>query len=258
MKDKNNGYVFLGKVQSASKKVTKAVADTASNIAESTCDAVTFASEKVNSAIEEKKAAGEKARREQFKTAILPIKDTKAESYPSLKINSIDGGLAALKDMLTKSPLGGDNAVTYIDYKGKNVNAITRKAKDVDSLTILYSLYLIAEMTGRSGFSIREMLEADVNSSYVSPLVAFGIPIETFKRQCNGLYTKYPDYISTTFAHGNDGFSVFPDKHNTDDVISLALEGYHSTPAPTTIALKYPIWASRMLIQLSKTMSGIE
>ncbi|MPM50000.1 hypothetical protein SDC9_96734 [bioreactor metagenome] len=147
-----------------------------------------------------------------------------AETYPNLG-KSIDGGLAALKDMLTKSPLGGDNAVTYIDYKGKNVNAITRKSKNVDSLTILYSLYLIAEMTGRSGFSIREMFDADVNSSYVSPLVAFGIPIETFKRQCNGLYTKYPDYISTTFAHGNDGFSVFPDKHSADDIISLALEG---------------------------------
>lgn len=144
-------------------------------------------------------------------------------NYPNLG-NAVEGGLLALKDMLTKSPLGGDNAVTYIDYKGKNVNAITRKSKNVDSLSILYSLYLIAEMTGRSGFSIREMLEADINSSYISPLVAFGIPIETFKRQCNGLYTKYPDYISTTFAHGNDGFSVFPDKHSADDVISLALE----------------------------------
>lgn len=145
------------------------------------------------------------------------------ESYPNLG-KSINGGLAALKDMLTKSPLGGEGAVTYVEYKGKNVSAITRKTKDVHPLAILYSLYLIAGKTGRRSFSVREMLEADIHSTYISPIVAFGIPIETFKKQCSGLYTRYPDYISTTFAHGNDGFEVFPDKYNTNDVIALAME----------------------------------
>ena len=81
MNDKNNGYDLLEKVQSSTKKVTKVVAETASNIAESTCDAVTFATEKVNDVIEEKKAAAEKARREQIEAAILPIKGTEAESF---------------------------------------------------------------------------------------------------------------------------------------------------------------------------------
>ena len=81
MNDKNNGYDFLVNLQSASKKVTKAVADTASNIAESTCDAVTFATEKVSDAIEEKQAAAEKAHQEQIEACLLPIKGTEAESF---------------------------------------------------------------------------------------------------------------------------------------------------------------------------------
>jgi hypothetical protein len=58
----------------------------------------------------------------------------------------------------------------------------------------------------------------------VSPLVAFGIAPDTFKKQCEGLRTRYPDYISTTFTHGNDGLEVFPLKHKTDDIVALALE----------------------------------
>jgi exosortase A len=37
--------------------------------------------------------------------------------------------------------------------------------------------------------------------------VAFGISPDTFKKQCEGLRTRYPDYISTTFTHG---FVVLP------------------------------------------------
>jgi len=81
MNKKSIGNDFLEKVQSASKKVSNAMADTASNISESTFDAVTFASEKINGAIDEKKAAAEKARREQFEAAILPIRGTEAESF---------------------------------------------------------------------------------------------------------------------------------------------------------------------------------
>jgi hypothetical protein len=53
--------------------------------------------------------------------------------------------------------------------------------------------------------------------------VAFGITPGMFKKQCEGLRTKYPDYISTTFTHGNDGLEVFPQKYTTEDIITLAL-----------------------------------
>jgi hypothetical protein len=54
--------------------------------------------------------------------------------------------------------------------------------------------------------------------------VAFGISPDTFKKQCEGLRSKYPDYIETTFTHGNDGLAVFPKKYTTEDIIMLALE----------------------------------
>jgi 3'-phosphoadenosine 5'-phosphosulfate sulfotransferase (PAPS reductase)/FAD synthetase/ferredoxin len=144
-------------------------------------------------------------------------------SNPSLGKSTIDGGLAALKDMLTKSPLGGENAVALPIIKGRIVTHITRKAKDVNPLTILYGLYLIAGKTERGSFTVRELLTADEESVYVSPIVAFGISADTFKKQCEGLKSKYPDYIETTFTHGNDELTVFPKKHTTEDVIGLAL-----------------------------------
>ncbi|MDR1164378.1 MAG: phosphoadenosine phosphosulfate reductase family protein [Deltaproteobacteria bacterium] len=144
-------------------------------------------------------------------------------SNPNLGKSTIDGGLAALRDMLTKSPLGGDGAVTSIEMKGKQVKSITRKAKEVNPLTILYGLYLIAAKTERGGFTVRELMKVDEESAYISPIVVFGISPDRFKKQCEGLKTKYGDYIETTFTHGNDEVTIFPKKHTAEDIIRLAL-----------------------------------
>ena len=125
--------------------------------------------------------------------------------------------------MLTKSPLGGNDAVTLLEMKGRVVKSITRKAKDVNQLTILYGLYLIASKTDRRSFTVSELMSADESSAYVSPIVAFGISPDTFKKQCEGLKSKYPDYIETTFTHGNDELTIFPNKYTVWDVITLAL-----------------------------------
>jgi hypothetical protein len=146
------------------------------------------------------------------------------QSYPSLSKTSKEDVRDALRDLLTKSPLGGEGAVTILLKKGKKVQSITRRAKDVHPLTLLYGLYLIADLAERGNFTVRELLTADAESIFVSPLVAFGIAPDTFKKQCEGLRTKYPDYISTTFTHGNDGLEVFPTKHSIEDIIALALE----------------------------------
>lgn len=144
-------------------------------------------------------------------------------SYP-LTNNAKDRRLDALKNTAAESPLGGeDNAVMLPEYKGSKVVALTRKAKNVEPLTILYGLYLITDITERSNFTVRELLTADADSTFVSPIVAFGIAPDTFKKQCEGLRTRYPDYISTTFTHGNDGLEVYPQKHTLEDIINLVL-----------------------------------
>lgn len=152
------------------------------------------------------------------------LSDMLTEKYPSINKSAKDCGLSALKDMLTKSPFGGLGAVTSLEMKGKSVISITRKAKAVHPLTILYGLYLIASKTERSNFTVRELMAADEDSAYVSPIVAFGVSPETFKKQCEGLKSRYPDYIETTFTSGLDELAVFPKKHTHEDIIMLALE----------------------------------
>lgn len=146
------------------------------------------------------------------------------ESYP-LNNNAKDRRLDALKNTAAASPLGGEsNAVMMPEFKGSKVIALTRKAKDVRPLTVLYGLYLIAGLAGRGSFTVREFLTADEESTFVSPIVAFGISPDTFKKTCEGLCTRHPDYISTTFTHGNDGLEIYPQKHSLEDVVNLALE----------------------------------
>jgi len=164
--------------------------------------------------------------------SIIGLTDTFSGCFPTIKDSAINCGFSALKDMLTKSPLSGNNAVTRVDMKGKQVKYITRCTKNVHPLTVLYGLYLIAEKAGRSSFTVREMQTADMESVYVSPITAFGIPAETFKRQCQGLASKYPEYIQCTFTYGLDEVKVFPKKmealgittgYDHEDVINLAL-----------------------------------
>ena len=78
--------------------------------------------------------------------------------------------------------------------------------------------------TGNSTFTVNGLLDADMNSAYVSPLIVFGIPSAEFKRICEGLHSRYPDYIATTFTHGNDEIRINPDRFNVDDVIALAIK----------------------------------
>jgi len=146
-----------------------------------------------------------------------------SEKYPSINKSARDCGISALKDMLTKSPLGGLGAVTSLEMKGKTVKGIIRKMKDVSQLTILFGLYLIASKTERGSFTVRELMSASEESTYVSPMVAFGISPDTFKKQCEGLKSRYPDYIETTFTFGLDELTVFPKKHTINDIIMLAL-----------------------------------
>ncbi len=155
---------------------------------------------------------------------VQTLSDLIANDFPSIGNSTIHGALAALKDLLSKSPLSGTDAVTTIEMKGRTVTSITRQAREVSNLVLLYGLYLIAHKANRSSFSVRELMTSELDSPYVSPLVAFGISPETFKRQCEGLRSKYPEYISTTFTFGNDGVDVHPDKYSVDDILRLALE----------------------------------
>ncbi|MCC8015066.1 MAG: phosphoadenosine phosphosulfate reductase family protein [Eubacterium sp.] len=145
-------------------------------------------------------------------------------AYPNLGNSTIKGGLAAFKDLISKSPVGGKNAMVQYEMKGKSVVSVIRLSKTVHPLVVLYGLYIMAGASDSSTFTVSGIMEADVNSIYVSPLVAFGISAGEFKRICEGLHSRYPDYIATTFTHGNDEVRIYPDKFNIFDIITLAIQ----------------------------------
>jgi 3'-phosphoadenosine 5'-phosphosulfate sulfotransferase (PAPS reductase)/FAD synthetase/ferredoxin len=79
------------------------------------------------------------------------------DNFPELTESVVKGGLQSLKNMVKNSPIGGENAVVLPEYKGSAVIGITRQTKAVHPLTILYGLYLIADIAKRSSFTVREL-----------------------------------------------------------------------------------------------------
>lgn len=144
--------------------------------------------------------------------------------YPDLRDSTIKGGLSALKDMVSKSPVGGEGAMVAYEMKGKSVISMTRLPKNVHPLTVLYGLYMIAGLADVGTFTVSGLMDADIGSGYVSPMVAFGISASDFKRICEGLRSRYPDYITTTFTHGNDEVRIFPDRFTKNDIIALSIQ----------------------------------
>lgn len=135
------------------------------------------------------------------------------------------GGMQALKNMLVSTPFGTDeNSVCKLTKKGKNTIGLARRSRSVDSLVILYGLYVMAEKSGRGTFTVRQMMTADFDGEVVSPLAAFGIAPDEFKKQCMGLAALYPDYIGCSFTLGLDEVRVFPETKCRDDVVALIIE----------------------------------
>lgn len=134
------------------------------------------------------------------------------------------GALQSLCSTFKESPLGnGPLPVVLIEQKGKRVISLKRVAHSVDPLVTLYSFYVMAYKTRRSTITISEMMGGDFESQYVSPLIAFGIPVDEFKSQCAGLAEKYPSFISCSFTHGLDEVRIFSVDKQRDDVIGLIL-----------------------------------
>jgi phosphoadenosine phosphosulfate reductase len=134
------------------------------------------------------------------------------------------GGMQALKNMLVSTPFGtGENSVCELMKKGKLTVGFTRRSRLVDPLVVLYGLYVMAEKAGRGAFTVRQMMATEFDGEVVSPLAAFGIPPDEFKKQCMGLAALYSDFIACSFTLGLDEVRLFPETKNRDDVVELIL-----------------------------------
>ena len=134
------------------------------------------------------------------------------------------GGISAFKDMLTKSPFGiGNLPIVELEMKGKLVNTMTRVPHAVDDLALLYSLFVMARQAEQTSFSVSGLMVADFSAKYVSPIVAFAMPVADFKQQCQGLADRYGDFIHCNFTLGLDEIQIKTDRKSVDDVVDLML-----------------------------------
>jgi 3'-phosphoadenosine 5'-phosphosulfate sulfotransferase (PAPS reductase)/FAD synthetase/Pyruvate/2-oxoacid:ferredoxin oxidoreductase delta subunit len=135
------------------------------------------------------------------------------------------GALQSLCQLVKASPLSeGDNALIETEMKGKSVVGLTRCSRSVDSLVVLYGLYVMAEKSGRGVFTVRQMMAAEFEGEVLSPLAAFGISPDEFKKQCMGLAAVHPNLIACSFTLGLDEVQVFSETKSRNDVVALILE----------------------------------
>lgn len=134
------------------------------------------------------------------------------------------GALQSLTGTIKNSPIGKSEApIIQIEQKGVRILGLRRVPKSIEPLVVLYSLYLMANVADRTSFTLSEMMTADFESPYISPLVAFGMNVEELKGQCMGIASVYPEYLSCTFTLGLEEVKVFPKEKSLDDVIGLIL-----------------------------------
>ena len=139
-----------------------------------------------------------------------------------VKESTKGGGIDSLKATFRMSPLG--ISVVHTEKKGDRITAISRIKHQIEPLVLLYALYIMSRIADkRSTFTISEMLSGHFESAIVSPLVAFGMPVDELKAQCAGLAEKYPSYISCSFNLGLDEVRIYPHDKSSDDVLGLII-----------------------------------
>ena len=92
------------------------------------------------------------------------------------------------------------------------------------AVALLYALYLYAEHTGRKTFSFTELVNARTNhdAKGISPHDIYGIPINTFREQVQGLAITYPNYIRVSFVANLD--NVILEDYSSTNILDLAKE----------------------------------
>ena len=103
--------------------------------------------------------------------------------------------------------------------------ALMRRAHEPDELSLLYGLFVMAEAADRNVFSVTSMMTADATAPFVSPLAAFGMGPEAFKRMASGLSYNHPDFLSVRFAQGLDEVELKRGEggRTSQDVVRLML-----------------------------------
>jgi hypothetical protein len=99
------------------------------------------------------------------------------ENYPNdFKERSVDSGLISLFKLFETTPLGNDLKLGVITKKG-NIRTVQKiGTNNVSDLAIIYSIYKLKEITGRSDFQVNEFYNDNFKGG---PYKLFGIDKDT-------------------------------------------------------------------------------
>lgn len=101
--------------------------------------------------------------------------------------------------------------------KGKLVSITRTSWKTPNPLVILYSLYKFAEACrGYYQFTLRRLLDFDVESDGVSPAQIFGLDRSVMEKLLVGLGINHPDFITTQFTLDLDTVTLNSEKTSAD------------------------------------------
>ena len=158
---------------------------------------------------------------DQIKDMLQPV--TEGDVKGLVRRNIAD----SFKIFLTKTPLGKDVGLGICDYNertDRNGNQIITlysfkrtNWEFPEPLVILYSLYKFAEACGGDyEFTLRRLLDHEVESDGVSPTQIFGLDEDRMKKILGGLSVNYPDFIHTSFTLDLDNITLRSDKTSAD------------------------------------------
>lgn len=158
---------------------------------------------------------------DELKVMLQPV--TEGDVKGLVKRNIAD----SFKIFLTRTPLGEEIGLGRCDYTEKvsktgnetiTLNSFVRSSWEFpEPLVILYSLYKFAEACdGYYEFTLRRLLDHEVESDGVSPTQIFGLDEEQMKKILNGLSVNYPEFINASFTLDLDNITLRSDKTSAD------------------------------------------
>ncbi len=92
------------------------------------------------------------------------------------------------------------------------------------AVSLLYSLYLYAEHTGKRSFTFSELINSHNNpdATGLSPSDVFGIDTKSFREQIQGLAISFPNYVRVSFISNLD--NIILENYSSLDILDLSEE----------------------------------
>ena len=136
-----------------------------------------------------------------------------------------ENAITALAETLRQSPIGSALKQGLPIELTKNTFSYYREGWDYPhAVALLYALYLYAERTGRRTFSFTELANAHNNpdAKGMSPHDIYGIDVNAFRDQVQGLAITYPRYIHVSFVANID--NIILEDFSSTDILDLATD----------------------------------